>query len=117
MKKYFLSYISSTLLLLSNSLVHPLDFKGSEKEKEHVIQYISEHVKEQYTKIGMGSESMLRMMEKNELSSFKYLTSVKDRKLLDSVISKYCSIGMCSYNTIKMMYNNELKASKEKLSW
>lgn len=52
-----------------------------------------------------------------QLPSFKYLTGVKNRKLLDSVISKYCAIGMCSYNTIKMMYNNELKASKEKLSW
>ena len=57
------------------------------------------------------------MMEEEELNSFKYLTKVKSRKLLDSVTEKYCAIGMCTYSTIKMMYIEEDKASKKKLEW
>jgi len=79
--------------------------------------YIKDNVKEQYSKIGMGDPSTLRMMENEELKSFKELTQVKNRKLLDSVIRQYCGIGMCNYNTILMMYNEQNKASKENLKW
>jgi len=109
------------LLIASNAyagkLTHPLDFKGTEKEKNNVISYIKDNVKEQYSKIGMGDPSTLRMMENEELKSFKELTQVKNRKLLDSVIRQYCGIGMCNYNTILMMYNEQNKASKENLKW
>ena len=101
----------------AGSLAHPLDFKGTEKEKNYVISYIKDSVKKQYSKIGMGDPSTLRMMEKEELKSFKELTKVKNRKLLDGVIKQYCNIGMCNYNTILMMYNEQNKASKEKLEW
>ena len=101
----------------ADKLIHPLDFKGTEKEKNHVISYIKGNVKEQYTKIGMGDPSTLRMMEQEELKSFKELTKVKNRKLLDGVIRQYCGIGMCNYNTILMMYNEQNKASKESLQW
>ena len=97
--------------------IHPLDFRGTEAEKIAVISFIQENVKETYTKIGMGDASTLRMMEKEELNSFKQLTQIKNRNLLDSVIKKYCDIGMCNYNTILMMYNEQCKASKEKLKW
>lgn len=65
----------------------------------------------------MGDPSTLRMMEKEELNSFKQLTKVSNRKLLDDVINQYCNIGMCNYNTILMMYNEQEKASKEELGW
>ena len=57
------------------------------------------------------------MMENEELKSFKKLTKVQNRKLLDGVIQQYCGIGMCNYNTILMMYNEQNKASKENLEW
>lgn len=101
----------------SSELINPLDFNGTKIEKEKVVELIEIYVKEVYTKIGMGSDSVLRMMEKEELKAFKYLTKVKSRKLLNSVTEKYCAIGMCTYNTIKMMYREEEKASKEKLEW
>jgi len=109
------------LLMTSNAfaaqLAHPLDFNGTEKEKNYVISYIKNNVKDSYSKIGMGDPSTLRMMENEELSSFKKLTKVDNRKLLDGVIRQYCNIGMCNYNTILMMYNEQNKASKEKLKW
>jgi hypothetical protein len=104
-------------VLFADGLIHPLDFKGSEVEKERVIKFIEENVKETYTALGMGDATTLRMMEKEELKCFKELTSVQNRELLDQVISTYCSIGMCNYSTILMMYNEELKASSESLSW
>lgn len=63
----------------------------------------------------MREPSTLRMMEKEELNSFKELTKVENRKLLDAVIRQYCSIGMCNYNTILMMYNDKIKHLKK--SW
>jgi len=56
-------------------------------------------------------------MEEEELKSFKQLTEIKNRKLLDSVIATYCEIGMCNYSTILMMYQEQLKASKKELTW
>ena len=117
MKKVFFILCGMILSLNANDFIHPLDFKGSKAEKQKVMQFIVNDVKKTYTQIGMGDPSTLRMMEKQELSSFKKLTQVKNRQLLDSVIKQYCSIGMCNYNTIQMMYNQQKKASKEKLSW
>ena len=112
----FLLLVWSTSVLAAD-FVHPLDFKGTQAEKDIVIAYIVENVKEAYTKIGMGDPSTLRMMETEELNSFKELTKVEDRIILDKVIEQYCKIGMCNYNTILMMYNEQLKASKKSLTW
>ena len=101
----------------SAGLVHPLDFSGSEKEKQQVIEYIKANVKKTYTDIGMGDPATLRMMENKELESFKQLTKVTNRKMLDSVIKTYCEIGMCNYSTLSMMYNKQLEASQKKLEW
>ncbi|NQY53866.1 MAG: hypothetical protein HRT42_09890 [Campylobacteraceae bacterium] len=117
MKKILILICISIVLLNANGFIHPLDFKGSKVEKEKVMNFIVKQVKETYSKIGMGDPSTLRMMEKQELSSFKQLTKVQNRQLLDSVITQYCNIGMCNYNTILMMYNEQNKASKEKLNW
>lgn len=119
MTKFIL--LIATLLLsfsaIAAGIIHPLDFRGTEAEKNKVIAQIKEGVKKRYTEIGMGDPATLRMMEKEELASFKELTTVKNRKLLDSVIRQYCNIGMCDYGTILMMYNEQDKASKEQLTW
>lgn len=117
------NYILAPLLFLlstgvySAKLIHPLDFDGTEAQKEKVIAYIENNVKETYSKIGMDNPSTLRMMEAEELKSFKQLTKIQNRQLLDGVIDKYCGIGMCGYNTFLMMYNEENKASKKTLEW
>ncbi|PFG54143.1 hypothetical protein ATG98_3347 [Marinobacter sp. LV10R520-4] len=116
----FTTLVLAMMLPLSSSassLIHPLDFKGTEDEKANVIAQITVSVKQTYSQIGMGDPSTLRMMEKEELNSFKKLRKVKNRKLLDGVIDQYCNIGMCNYNTILMMYNEQSKASKEELNW
>lgn len=102
---------------IANDIIHPLDFKGSEAEKNAVTTAIKANVKEQYTEIGMGDPLTLRMMEEEELESFKKLTKVTNRKLLDDVIDQYCEIDMCNYVTILMMYNEQKKASSEELEW
>jgi len=104
-------------IVAAADFVHPLDFKGTQAEKDKIIAYIKENVKSTYSKIGMGDPSTLRMMEKEELDNFKRLTKVKNRKLLDNVIKQYCNIGMCNYNTIYMIYQEQLKASEESLNW
>lgn len=114
--------LTLSFLVLVNSisaaeLIHPLDFKGTEEEKQRVIAYIVQNVKETYTAIGMGDPSTLRMMENEELDSFKALMKVENRDLLDNVIRQYCGIGMCNYSTFLMMYNEQYKSSNQKLEW
>jgi hypothetical protein len=119
MREIIIAVILSALpaFVLAADFVHPLEFKDTKAEKERVINFIKENVKATYTKIGMGDPLTLRMMEKEELQNFKNLIKVKNRKLLDNVITQYCNIGMCNYNTIFMMYNEQLNASKKSLSW
>jgi hypothetical protein len=113
----FLIAILFPLCSTATDLIHPLDFKGAQKERAEVIEQIKVSVNQTYSQIGMDDPATLRMMEKEELNSFKKLTKVENRKLLDRVIQQYCNIGMCNYNTILMMYNEQNKASKEELSW
>ena len=110
-------FLLSSINVFAANFVHPAEFTGTKAEKEQVLAFIEQDVKERYTKIGMGDPSTLRMMEKNELEAFKQLTKVTNRALLDSVIKQYCNIGMCNYDTILMMFNEQNKASNEKLSW
>ena len=99
--------------------IHPLDFDGSDAQKNEVISYIQERVKADYCKtIDMCQETTLRMMENKNLEAFKSLTQATDRKILDRAIHDYCdTIDMCSYQMVEMMYNQNLKKSKEKLTW
>lgn len=112
-----LSFLVFANGILAAELVQPLDFKGTEIEKQRVIAYIEKNVKETYTAIGMGDPSTLRMMENEELNSFKALMKIENRNLLDSVIRQYCGIGMCNYSTFLMMYTEQNKASNQKLEW
>ena len=69
----------------------------------------------------MCTNSLLRMMEEEELNSFKKLTKAKEEVILNNVIQTYCMNslleGMCMYSTILMMYEEEVKASGKKLTW
>ena len=108
---FLLSLITS--IAYADRLSHPLDFKGTEKEKNYVVSYIKGYVKEIYSKIGMGDPSTLRKIENEEWNSFEQLTKVNNRKLLDDVIKEYCKIpGMCTYGAFLIMYDEKNKASK-----
>ncbi|ORM74419.1 hypothetical protein HA48_03930 [Pantoea wallisii] len=101
--------------------IHPLDFNGSDAQKQEVIDFIQSRVKADYCngQLDMCQPTTLRMMEQQNLSAFKKLTQAKDRKVMDRVIKDYCngSLDMCNYTTIEMMYQQNLKASGEKLTW
>ena len=57
----FIIFMLSTIY--AKSFIHLLDFKGTDKEKELVIRYIEDDVKETYCAIGMCEASILRMMD------------------------------------------------------
>ncbi|AUX94806.1 hypothetical protein [Mixta gaviniae] len=103
------------------AFVNPMDFNGSEGQKQEVIEYIKEKVKSEYCDgaVDMCQPTTLRMMEKQNLAAFKQLTRAKNREVMDRVISDYCdsAVDMCNYVTIDMMYKQNLKASGEALSW
>lgn len=101
--------------------IHPMDFDGSEAQKQQVIQYIKDRVKHDYCdgQLDMCQATTLRMMEQQNLDSFKKASQAKERAIMDRAIKDYChgGIDMCSYDTIWMMYQENLKASNEDLSW
>lgn len=98
----------------NNQMINPIDFQNTKENKEKVISFIEKVVKD---KNPTASASILRMLEKHELTSFKYLTTVNNKKLLNKIIDKECSPKSCPYGIVKMLYNHEVKALKEKLSW
>ena len=101
--------------------IHPMDFDGSEAQKNRVIQIVKERVKEDYCNNGldMCQSTTLRMMENENLKAFKNATRAKNRGIMDRVIKDYCSnrLDMCNYSTIFMMYQENLKASQSTLNW
>ncbi len=119
MKKILLtlSIIFFTSNIFSQSFVSPISFVSNDANIQMVISFIKKQVKEEYTAIGMGDPSTLRMMEQENLNAFKKLIKVKNTSLLKNVIKTYCEIGMCNYSTILMMYNEQNKASKKTLKW
>lgn len=123
MKKcHFLIFLSLMLplsaLAMPKGFVNPNDFTDTEEEEKAVIQYVKDRVKSDLKQISMDQESMLRMMEEEDLKAFKLLTKVEDKKMLSTVIDTYCNqINMCSYQILKMMYEEESQASHKSLSW
>ncbi|SHM31045.1 hypothetical protein [Vreelandella subglaciescola] len=101
--------------------IHPMDFDGSEAQKNRVIKIVKARVKKDYCDSGldMCQSTTLRMMEGENLTAFKNASQAKNRKIMDRVIKDYCNSGldMCSYTNIFMMYQENLKASKSSLSW
>lgn len=101
--------------------VHPMEFNGSETQKNEAINYIEARVRHDYCSNGldMCQNTTLRMMENENLKAFKEATKAKDRLVMDHVIKDYCNSGldMCNYTTILMMYNENIKAGAKSLSW
>ena len=121
--------ISFLFLFASNvfakEIINPLTFSGSQSEKNAVISFIETNVEEMYCENellkSMCTNSILRMMEEEELSSFKKLTNAKKPKILRNVINTYCYDsfleGFCNYTMILMMYEEEASAAGKKLEW
>ena len=110
---YFLS------MAIHADFIHPLEFDGSDRQKAEVINYIKERVKKDYCEtVDMCQESLLRMMEEENLESFKRLTAATEIKILERAITDYCgTVDMCTYQMIEMMYKENLDASEKKLTW
>ena len=119
------AFLIALLLISINSVagefIHPMDFNGSEAQKQTVINYIKARVKHDYCESGldMCQNTILRMMESENLSAFKSATKATDRAVMDRVIRDYCQSGldMCNYSTIFMMYQENVKAGAKSLEW
>jgi hypothetical protein len=105
----------------ASGFIHPMDFNGSEAQKQQAIRYIEQRVRATYCdgQLDMCQPTMLRMMERENLSAFKKMTQASDRSIMDEMIRTYCNgaIDMCDYTTLWMMYKENEKASKETLDW
>ncbi|WP_105901795.1 hypothetical protein [Vibrio gangliei] len=121
MKKILFSILGCISFSASAAFVNPMDFDGSEAQKQEVITYIQDRVKKEYCDSGldMCQPTTLRMMEKQNLDAFKQATQLKDKSIMDRVIKDYCHSGvdMCNYTTILMMYKQNEEASKQTLDW
>ena len=121
----FLFFIIFTKPTIAKNIPHPLEFNGSEQAKKNIISFIEKNVYKIYCENemlkSMCTNSNLRMMENEELTSFKKLTKTKEETILNNVIQTYCLNSMledmCMYSTILMMYEEEVKASGKKLTW
>lgn len=104
-----------------SDFIHPMDFNGSEAQKNRVIEIIKSRVRKDYCNSGldMCQSKTLRMMEAEYLKAFKNASQASDRRIMDRVINDYCNSGldMCNYSNIFMMYEQNLKASNSSLNW
>lgn len=116
-KILILNFLLVSLISNGQTFVSPIGFIDVESNRKKVLDYIRMDVKEKYAKIGMDDATTLRMMEKENLKSFKELAKVSDTNLLKKVIDKYCEIDMCDYVTILMMFKEEKKAKSSTTEW
>ncbi|WP_140669109.1 hypothetical protein [Pseudomonas arsenicoxydans] len=88
--------------------MHPMDFAGSNEEKQRLTTMIEESVNQSYCKAGFDKcqQTTLTLMMKSELNAFKALTMANNRELLDKKIATYCNTTY-PYTLIKMMYDYE----------
>ena len=120
---FFVLFCSSNIF--GKDIIDPLSFSGSQSEKNAVISFIERDVKKTYCENelleSMCTNSILRMMEEEELQSFKKLIYAKNKNILNKVINSYCNNSllesMCSYTIILMMYEEEVTAAGKKLDW
>ncbi|EHE5993974.1 hypothetical protein JMS34_002846 [Salmonella enterica] len=121
MRKFLLIALCCFPAVTFAKFINPMDFDGSEAQKNEVIEYIKAQVHKDYceSQIDMCRDTTLRMMERENLEAFKRATQAKDKKIMNQVIKDYCLSGvdMCNYSTIDMMYKENLKASKQNLEW
>lgn len=120
---FFVLFYSSNIF--GKDIIDPLSFSGSQSEKNAVISFIERDVKKTYCENelleSMCTNSILRMMEEEELQSFKKLIYAKNKNILNEVINSYCNNSllesMCTYTIILMMYEEEVTAAGKKLDW
>lgn len=123
MKRMILAVALSVVALSASAagFIHPLDFNGTEAQKQQVIRYIENRVRATYCDgmLDMCQPTTLRMMERENLKAFKQLSEADDRGVMNEVIRTYCDgmLDMCDYTTLLMMYQENARASKETLSW
>ncbi|MFJ7311446.1 hypothetical protein ACIQVE_01490 [Pseudomonas sp. NPDC098747] len=101
--------------------VHPLDFNGSNEQKNLTISTIEKRVEANLCSgpIVFCQKSTIRLTENIELHAFKALTKEKDRAAMDRIIDSQCSSTSkyCSYSLIHMLYINATQSHLDKLTW
>jgi hypothetical protein len=116
MKKLLLScaFLLVTFFMYASEFVHPLDYKGTDAEKEKLHSYIEENIKDELKQIGLNDSDTLNMEKKEEIRSFNKLRNINDRGLLDKLIKQYSKVDMCDYSALLSMYNAQKEVNESK---
>ncbi len=112
--------LASVAYAAPKGFVDPVNFDGSDNMKKNVIAYIKQQTANDAGAIGLNSPTMLRMMERQEMNSFKNLIAKKlDAEIWQQVLDNYCNVIIvtCGYQMLEMMYSQELQAVKTTLDW
>ncbi len=99
------------------SLVNPLTFKDTPEERAQVLEVCKYLAKQSCDLAGMNTPDMLRIMETEELTSFKALVDAQHPELVEEALITCQKAGMVSYSMINIMYNNFVNAQNSELKW
>lgn len=113
----FFIFLGSIEFCFSQTYISPIGFVENEFNKQQVISFIKKQVKTDLQAVNMDSPQLLRMMEEEQLDSFKKLLKVTDLRLLKRTEKDLCAVNMCNYQMIWLMYEENYEASKKSLEW
>lgn len=99
------------------NFINPMNFNGTDKEKEEVIEFIKMSTKKSLELIGMDSDTLKREMEQQQLDSFKELTKATDKEVMEKCIKNLEMIGTLDYTLLKGTYDQEISAKNKELKW
>lgn len=88
-----------------SEFINPMNFNGTDEEKEQVIEFIKENAKKSLELIEMDSNILKREMEQQQLDSFKELTEAKDREVMEYCIKNLKMIENLDYTLLKGSYD------------
>nr|WP_241391674.1 hypothetical protein [Yersinia frederiksenii]ULG19778.1 hypothetical protein 49p1_00060 [Yersinia frederiksenii] len=121
MRKLMAASLFLMAFFVNAKFIHPMDFDGSEAQKNEVIEYIKNSVKSDYCDrtLDMCQDIILRTMECKNFNAFKLATKATHRKIMDRVIKDHCQrdLNMCNYTVINIMYEESLHSSDKSLAW
>lgn len=99
------------------NFINPMNFNGTDKEKDEVIEFIKVSTKKSLELIGMDSDTLKREMEQQQLNSFKELTKATDKEVMEKCIKNLEMIGTLDYTLLKGTYDQEISAKNKELKW
>lgn len=113
----FIIFAVSTLAFAQPiAFVHPLDFDGSDEQKEKVLAYIQDDILQHHCGPNDDSchTSVIAIEREENFKAFLELTAVSNQEYLDKLIEEYCHSEFfnCTYENILKAYEENLWCDK-----